>query len=152
MRSHHDTQQSPYSTQQIFDMVLDIERYPEFLPWCRTARILERGAGEMTAELAVSFLHLTESYVSHVTYRRPASPADGGAIDARLLRGPFKHLTNNWIFSPREGGGTNITLDLAFEFRSRLLDSLIGSLFGKATDKMALAFAKRADALYSGKD
>jgi coenzyme Q-binding protein COQ10 len=151
MHSHSDTQQSPYSPQQIFDLVIDIERYPEFLPWCRAARVLERREGSLTAELVVSFKHITESYVSEVTYTRPQAPDDEGRIDVRLLKGPFKRLENHWVFSARPGGGTEIGLHLAFQFRSKLLDSLIGLLFGKASARMALAFKQRADALYGGK-
>ncbi len=153
MRQFHDTQQSPYSTQQIFDLVIDIERYPEFIPWCRAARILTREEGRMTAELVVSFSNFTESYVSEVIYTRPANPAEKGVIDVGLLQGPFKHLNNHWVFTALpEGKGTEISLDLAFQFRSKILDSLIGLVFGKATTKMGLAFKERADALYAVKD
>jgi coenzyme Q-binding protein COQ10 len=151
MHRYQDTQQSPYSTRQLFDLVLDIERYPEFLPWCRAARILEREGGQMKAELVVSFKHITESYVSEVTFSRPASPKEEGIIEVRLLQGPFKHLSNHWKFTPMGDGGTEISLALEFQFRSRLLDSVIGMLFGKATSKMALAFKQRADALYATK-
>jgi coenzyme Q-binding protein COQ10 len=152
MHRYHDTQQSPYSARQIFDLVMDIERYPEFLPWCRAARILERSAGRMKAELVVSFKHITESYVSEVTYTEPDDrQGAGGVIDVRLLQGPFRHLSNHWQFTPLAQGGTEIALELEFQFRSRLLDSLIGLLFGKATSKMAMAFKQRADALYSAK-
>src|SRR5580693_4958927 len=100
MHHYSDKQQSPYSTQQIFDLVMDIERYPEFLPWCRAARVLERKDGHLTAELVVSFKHISESYVSEVTHSRPASPQDSGSIEAHLIRGPFKHLSNHWTFTP----------------------------------------------------
>jgi len=151
MHTHRDTQISPYSTQQIFDLVIDIERYPEFLPWCRASRVLERGEGRLAGELVISFSPITESYVSDVTYTRPAGTNEPGMIDVHLRRGPFKHLTNHWVFTPQPGGGCEIALDLAFEFRSRLLESLIGMLFGKASRKMALAFKQRADALYASK-
>ncbi len=152
MHRHQDIQKSPYSARQIFDLVMDIERYPEFLPWCRAARILERSAGRMKAELVVSFKHITESYVSEVTYTEPDDGKGAiGVIEVRLLQGPFKHLSNHWRFTPLAQGGSEIALELEFQFRSRLLDSLIGLLFGKATSKMAMAFKQRADALYSTK-
>ncbi len=75
MHISDDTQKLPYSTEQLFDLVIDIERYPEFLPWCRAARILERGENRLLAELVVCFKHITESYVSEVTFRRPAAHA-----------------------------------------------------------------------------
>jgi coenzyme Q-binding protein COQ10 len=148
MHTYHDTQQSQYSTRQLFDLVIDIERYPEFLPWCRAARILERGDGRMLAELVISFKHITENYVSEVTFKTPQSPQDSGSIDVNLVRGPFKYLTNKWAFTPLPDGGAQIALDLSFKFRSMLLDSIIGLLFGKASKKMVLAFKERADALY----
>jgi coenzyme Q-binding protein COQ10 len=147
MKHYSDTQISPYAPHQLFGLVLDIERYPEFLPWCRAARILERGEGRLLGELVISFKHITESYVSEVIFTPPADGREG-RIDVRLVRGPFKHLENHWVFTPRADGGTEIALDLTFQFRTRLLDSLIGMLFGKATLKMAAAFKQRADDLY----
>src|SRR5579884_1158185 len=151
MHTHNEKQQSPYTPAQIFDLVIDIERYPEFLPWCRAARILERGEGRMLAELVISFKHITESYVSDVVFSRPSAAGEEGWIIVSLIRGPFEHLSNQWRFHPRPDGGTDISLSLSFQFRSRLLDSLIGLLFGKASAKMASAFSKRADQLYGGK-
>lgn len=147
MKNYHDTQISPYSPAQLYALVLDIERYPEFLPWCRAARILERGEGRVLGELVISFKGITESYVSEVTFTPPQENAEG-AIDVALVRGPFKHLENHWKFIPRADGGTDINLHLAFAFRSKLLDSMIGMMFGKATTKMAAAFKERADELY----
>lgn len=147
MRHFHDIQQSPYSPRQLFDLVLDIERYPEFLPWCRAARITERGEGRMMAELVISFKHITENYASEITYQRPEDGGQG-RIDVTLVRGPFSHLQNHWNFSPLPAGGSEIALDLSFQFRSSLLDAIIGLLFGKASAKMVGAFRERADRLY----
>ena len=144
MPSHTEQQISPYTPQQLFDLVADIEKYPEFLPWCRAARILERGNNEFLGELVISFAHITESYTSRVTLSEPHS------IDVVMVKGPFEYLTNKWKFTPLENG-TRIDLALDFKFRSRLLEKLIGSLFSKATNKMAGAFKKRAQELY-GKD
>ena len=151
MHSYNDTQESEYCPQQLFDLVIDIERYPEFLPWCRAARILERHDNRLVAELVISFKHFTESYVSEVVFRRPQTATDSGVIDVKLVRGPFEALANHWSFMPRDKGGSAITLDLSFKFRSRLLDSIIGILFGKACIKMVRAFKDRADALYTVK-
>ncbi|MDE3037408.1 MAG: type II toxin-antitoxin system RatA family toxin [Pseudomonadota bacterium] len=145
MTSHTEQQISPYSPQQLFDLVADVERYPEFLPWCRAARVLEHKDGEILAELVISFAHLTERYTSRVTL----SPPD--AIDAAMIKGPFTHLENRWRFTP-EGGGTRIDFFLDFRFRSKLLEKLIGGLFGKAAAKMTGAFKTRADELYGKKN
>jgi coenzyme Q-binding protein COQ10 len=147
MPSHAEQKHSPYNTQQLFDLVADVERYPDFLPWCRAARILERGEGYMLAELVISFSHLTERYTSRVTLSRPVLPQQEGAIDVTMVKGPFEHLVNRWRFAPA-ASGTQIDFFLDFKFRSRLLEKLIGSLFAKATAKMVGAFNDRADALY----
>lgn len=147
MKHYHDTQRSTYAPRQLYDLVLDIEKYPEFLPWCRAARILSREEGTLLGELVISFRHITESYVSEVTFTPPEESSEG-RIDVKLVRGPFRHLENHWQFIPMQDGGTEIKLSLAFQFRTRLLDSLIGLLFGKATLKMAHAFKQRADELY----
>ncbi len=141
MPSHTEQQFSPYTPQQLFDLVADIEKYPDFLPWCRAARILERRENEFLGELIISFAHITESYTSSVTLSAPHS------IDVVMVKGPFEYLTNQWKFTPVENG-TRIDLTLDFKFRSRILEKLIGSLFSKATSKMAGAFKKRADELY----
>ena len=151
MPSHDEQQVLPYNTQQMFDLVADIERYPEFLPWCKAARILERREGELVGELAVRFAHMTERYTSRVTLQRPAQPGDTGAIDVTMIQGPFEHLTNRWQFT-RADGGTQVDFFIDFKFRSRLLEKLIGGMFGKATDKMIDAFRQRAEALYGNQE
>lgn len=147
MPSHAERRTLPYSTQQLFDLVADIERYPEFLPWCRAARILERGEGYFLGELVISFHHFTEGYTSRVTVQRPATPESRGQIDVVMVKGPFEHLTNHWKFSPHPQG-CEIDFALDFKFRSRLMEKLIGGLFGKATAKMVEAFTQRAAAMY----
>jgi coenzyme Q-binding protein COQ10 len=142
MPLHTEQQFSPYTPQQLFDLVSDVARYPEFLPWCRAARILERKENEFLGELVISFAHLTESYVSRVTLH------PSHAIDVVLVRGPFEHLTNNWKFTPGKDGGTVIDFSLDFKFRSKILEKMIGPLFSKATAKMVSAFKARADVLY----
>ena len=155
-------------------MVMDVEKYPEFLPWCKAARVIDRAchaeqretslptngdpslALRMTesfiGELVISFNHLTESYKSKVVgtspIPNPQSPIPTeGRIEVTLISGPFKHLSNHWRFEPVEGG-TNIHFALDFAFRSKLLERLMGSLFAKAVEKMTSAFMHRADVLY----
>lgn len=144
MPSHVEQQQSPYSPQQLFELVADVEKYPQFLPWCRAARILERKENEFLGELVISFAHHRESYVSRVVLDSPHE------INVTMVSGPFEYLTNHWKFSARPGGGTDIDLALDFKFKSRMLEKLIGSLFAKASAKMVTAFKARADALYGG--
>lgn len=142
MSVHRQQQFSPYSPQQIFDLVADVARYPEFLPWCRAARILTRGENEFTAELVISFKHMTERYTSRVEL------VPHSMITATMTHGPFHHLLNRWEFSEAPGGGTEINLLLDFKFKSMILEKLIGPLFATASTRMAKAFSDRADALY----
>lgn len=151
MPVHSEQQLSPYTTQQLFDLVADIERYPEFLPWCRAARVLERKEGELLGELVIVFAHMTERYTSRVVLNRPVTSNDAGAIDVTMVKGPFEHLVNRWRFTPQPGGGTQIDFFLDFKFRSRILEKLIGSLFSKATAKMVSAFRERADKQFGAK-
>lgn len=144
MPAHSETRFSPYAPQQLYDLVIDVERYPEFLPWCRAARIVERKPEFFLGELVISFRHLTERYTSKVYgHTKDATPE----IHVELVSGPFEYLTNHWRFEAAEGG-TNIHFHVDFRFKSRLLDTLIGSLFTRASEKMTQAFAERADALY----
>lgn len=151
MPAHSEQQFSPYNTQQLFDLVADVERYPEFLPWCRAARVVERGQGYLLGELVISFSHMVERYTSRVALVPPTGPNEGGSIDVEMVSGPFQYLTNQWVFTPRAGGGTQIDFALDFKFRSKILERLIGGMFAKATAKMATAFKERADALYGAR-
>lgn len=144
MPSHTEQQVLPYTPEQVFALVADIERYPEFLPWCRAARIVGRGEGECLAELVISFNHMTEKYTSRVVFTPPS------AIDVAMVKGPFSHLINRWHFAP-EDGGTRVDFFLDFKFRSFLLEKMLGSMFEKATAHMIEAFRNRADRLYGKK-
>lgn len=146
MPIHTECQLSPYSPSQLFDMVVDVEKYPEFLPWCRAARVMNRTEHEFLGELVISFAHITENYTSRVVLNKQA-----GTIDVTMVKGPFEHLTNNWKFTAMENG-TKIDFALDFKFHSRILEKLIGSLFSKATAKMVTAFKERSNHLYGKVD
>lgn len=146
---HHDIQYSPYTPRQIFDLVADVPRYPEFLPWCRAARILKRyDDNTFLAELVIAYKGLSERYTSRVELVPAESETGRHAIHVEMTEGPFHHLTNDWKFMPEEEGGTAIELDLDFAFNSRILEALIGKFFALATGRMAEAFKRRADELY----
>lgn len=140
MRTHEEIVISPYTSAQIYALVADVEKYPEFIPWCAGARIVERGEGFVIADLLVGFKGITETYRSKVHLRE-------NEIDIEYLRGPFSHLENIWKFRPH-GLGCEIDFMIKFEFRSKLLQALIGGLFDKAVMKMMHAFEERADAMY----
>jgi len=147
MRTYTETRILPYTPEQLFGLVVDIEKYPQFIPWCRGARVVSREAdGAFLGELVVSFGHLTERYTSRVVPIAPSITSEG-RIEVTLVSGPFKHLNNHWRFAPH-AQGCEIHLDLDFEFKSKLLDKMLGGFFGRACEKMVGAFTARAGSLY----
>jgi len=143
MPTHAEKRHLPYSSEQMFDLVADVERYPEFLPWCVGARIRRIVGDTMFADLVIGFKMIRESYTSKVVLDRP-----GRRLDITYTEGPFRHLNNHWRFEPTEDGGTDIDFFIDFEFRSRLLQMLIGALFNEAVRVMVHSFEKRAAQLY----
>lgn len=134
---------SPYSPQQLFDLVADVARYPEFLPWCKATRILSHSENEFLGELVVVFKGFREQYTSRVTL----DPVEY-RITAEMVEGPFHHLVNRWHLESRAEGGTVVHLDLDFRFKSKILEGLIGGMFQRASEKMVSAFRERAVVLY----
>jgi len=147
MPAHSESRSFPYATDKLYALVADVENYPVFLPWCRAARILQRFDDGFTAELIISFKGLTEQYTSRITLTPPAGDHANCRIDVELVSGPFHHLSNHWSFAPN-GADTQVEFSLDFQFKTKLLDMLIGQLFSKATQKMVEAFSARAHALY----
>ena len=133
----------PFTKEQLFALVRDVEQYPEFLPWCLGARILEKNANVFTAELVISFKNFTENYISEVTLN------EFDNIDVKLIRGPFKYLKSSWTFKDSGAGGTIIDFNVEFEFKSKILQKLIGMVFEIAQKKMINAFEKRANEIYN---
>ena len=142
MAIHTERRHLAFTPEQLFGLVADVERYPEFLPWCLGARVLERRGNVMTADLVIGFKLIRERFRSRVELAEPER------IDVTFISGPLKRLENQWLFSPRAGGGTVVDFYIDYEFRSRLLQSLIGALFADATHRMVGAFEARAAALY----
>jgi coenzyme Q-binding protein COQ10 len=134
-----------YTPMQMFDLVADIERYPEFLPWCHAARVKRREGTNVVAELAIGLGPFHERFVSRVVL---APDSTGGPrIETTGIEGPFKLLTSRWIFLPHDGG-TLIDFELEFDFRSRLLQHAVRVLFAEAVRRMVSAFESRAAKLY----
>lgn len=149
MPQAHDTRIVPHDAAQMFDLVADIRRYPEFLPWCKALRVRseeidERGRGLVVADMVARFKGFEERFTSRVTLDKP-----GLAIDVAYVDGPFKRLVNAWRFQPLESGGSQVDFDIDFEFRSRMLQLLAKSMLEKALLKLSSAFVERADALYA---
>jgi coenzyme Q-binding protein COQ10 len=143
MPTHAEERVLPFTPEQLFALVADIERYPEFLPWCVGARIRERRPDLVVADLVIGFRMFRERFTSRVALDPPRR------IDVTYAEGPFRHLTNHWDFSPAVGG-CRIDFFVDFEFRSRLLQRVIEMLFGEAVRRMVGAFERRAHDLYGG--
>ena len=141
MPTHAEQRLLPYTPEQLYDLVADIERYPEFLPWCVAARVRERTGQLVVADLMIGFKMIRERFTSRVSL----TPKQ--RIDVVYSDGPFKHLHNHWIFEPAEGG-CRIDFYVEFEFRSRTLQKIIEVLFHEAVRRMVAAFETRARDLY----
>lgn len=143
MPTHAEKRVLPYSQEQMFNLVADVERYPEFLPWCVACRIRENETPDaFVADLIIGFKFVRERFTSLVALDRP------DRIDVVYKEGPFRHLTNHWTFSADARGHCVIDFYIDFEFRSRTLQSLIGRLFNEAVKRMVNGFERRAKVLY----
>ncbi len=142
MPTHAEQRRLPYTPEQLFDLVADVERYPEFLPWALACRVRSREGDTLYADLVIGFKMVRERFTSKVVLDRPRR------VDVTYTQGPFKYLNNHWIFNPTEDGGTVIDFYIDFEFRSRLLQKLMGALFNEAVRLMVSAFERRARQLY----
>jgi coenzyme Q-binding protein COQ10 len=142
MPTHAEKKLLPYTREQLFDLVADIERYPEFLPWCVGARIRERNGNEIVGDLLIGYKMVRERFTSRVVLSRP------DRIDVSYSEGPFKYLNNHWIFLPQPGGETLIDFYVDFEFRSKMLQRIMEMFFTEAVKRMVAAFERRAHQLY----
>ena len=131
-----------YSPQQMFEIVADVERYPEFLPWCLGTRITKREGDVLEADMLIGFRMFRERFGSHVELDRP-----GREINVRYTHGPFRYLLNRWRFLPH-AEGCEIDFYVDFEFRSRLLQKIMGALFTEAVHRMVSAFEARAGKIH----
>ncbi|HJP23422.1 MAG TPA: type II toxin-antitoxin system RatA family toxin [Alphaproteobacteria bacterium] len=145
MPTHAEKRTLPHTPEQLFELVAGIDRYPEFLPWCTSARITKREGNLLHADITVGFKVFREKFTSRVTLDRPHR------VDVKYLSGPFRYLNNHWIFHPEPDGHCTIEFFIDFEFRSRLLQRLIGALFNEAVKHMVRAFEIRAGRLYGTK-
>lgn len=141
MPTHAEKKILRYTPEQIFQMVADVHRYPEFLPWCVGARVLTRDETKLTADLTIGFKMFRETFRSEVSLERPQK------VEVKYLDGPFRYLNNTWTLTPVPGG-TEVNFFVDFEFRSKLLQAVIGTVFNEAVRMMVRAFERRAMALY----
>ena len=140
-----------HTADQMFDLVADVERYPEFVPLCSALKIRQRnakpdGTEAIVADMTVSFKLVKETFTSEVTLDRPNLK-----ISVRYLRGPFSNMETRWTFEPKGDNACDVGFFTAYEFKSRMLAMLMGSMFDAAFSRFAAAFEKRADVIYGKK-
>ena len=147
MPTHAEKRNMPWTAQQMYDLVADVASYPKFLPWTAAARIRRRtpveGGELLEADLVISFKLFRERFGSRVTLR-----PDEKRIDVEYLDGPFKYLNNHWQFTDLPEGGCEVDFFVDFEFRSSMLQAVIGMVFNEAMQRIVRAFEKRAMELY----
>jgi coenzyme Q-binding protein COQ10 len=143
MTTHSEKRVLAHRPEQLFELVADVQRYPEFLPWCVAARVRSKTEEMLIADLIIGFQMFRESFTSYVKMDR-----DTLSIEVEYAEGPFKYLTNKWQFIEHPDGCV-IDFYVDFEFKSRLLQTVIESLFTEAVKRMVRAFETRANSLYN---
>jgi len=147
LRTHRLTRASPHTAEQMFTLVGDVERYPEFVPWVTALRawnptLSDDGSNTVDAEASVGFAVFRETFSTRVR-RDPTKQV----VSVNLISGPFRHLVNEWRFTPTDGG-CEIAFFIEFEFRSRFLEALLDANFDRAVRRLIDCFESRADQLY----
>jgi coenzyme Q-binding protein COQ10 len=148
MPTHSEIRVLPYTAQQMYDLVADVAKYPQFLPWCAAARVRsvtkqEDGSNLMKADLVISFKVFRERFGSNVVLY----PAEN-RLEIEYLDGPFKYMKSSWEFADVEGG-CEVKFFVDFEFRNAMLQGIIGVVFNEAMQRIVRAFERRAADLYS---
>ncbi|MFT4194614.1 type II toxin-antitoxin system RatA family toxin [Ottowia sp.] len=145
MKSVHKSVLIWYAAREMYDLVIDIERYPDFLPWCDHGRVLERTESGMTAEVGLSFKGVRQSFVTRNEH------VPGSEVRLHLVKGPFSRLEGVWTFTPVGGEGERacrVDLRLAYGFANALLAGLVGPVFDRIALSLVDAFVARAQQVY----
>lgn len=142
MPAIQETRSLPYSAEQMFDLVADVGRYGEFLPWVVATRVKSNSDSELLADMLVGFKSLREKFSSRVEKQRPAQ------IRVHYVDGPMRDLDNVWTFRPLDETSCEVHFSVSFSFRNALFENLAGKYVDKAFRKMVAAFEERAQQLY----
>jgi coenzyme Q-binding protein COQ10 len=141
MPTHAERKVVPYTPEQMFDLVADVGKYPQFLPWCVASRVRNQTEDGLIGDLTIGFGPFRESFTSRVTLNRPHQ------VKVTYENGPFRYLNNQWDFKA-SSRGCEVAFFVDFEFRSRILQAAIGVVFNEAVRRMVNAFLKRARDVY----
>jgi coenzyme Q-binding protein COQ10 len=144
MPTHAQRKVLRYTPEQMYALVADVRRYPEFLPWCTMANILQEDEAKLVADMTIGFKMFRETFRSEVALERPSE------VRVTYLNGPFRYLNNTWKFLAHPAG-CEVDFYVDFEFRSALLQAAIGLVFNEAVQLMVRAFERRAMALHGRK-
>lgn len=151
MKSVHKSVLIWYSPRQMFDLVIDVERYPQFLPWCSHGKVLTQDAHGMTAEVGIAFKGVSQTFVTRNEH------VPGREMRLHLVRGPFSRLEGVWTFTPvgvtdgqaaEDADACRVDLKLDYGFSSALLSALVGPVFDKIASTLVDAFVQRAEQVY----
>ena len=142
MPTHAEQRNLPHSTKRMFNLVSDVEKYPEFLPWCVGVRLKQKTTKQINADMMIGYKMFREKFSCRVELTYP------DRIDVVYEDGPFKYLNNHWIFVEEDDGTCTVDFFIDFEFNSRLLQKVIGVVFNEAVKIMVHAFEKRANIIY----
>ncbi len=145
MSTHAEKRKLPYTPEQLFELVSDVEKYPEFLPWCISCKILSRENNVFNADLVIGYKMFRETFRSKVTLNGPDH------LHVEYVKGPMKHLSNHWRFMRQDDGSCEIDFYVDFEFKNMFFQSLMGAFFNEIVRRMVAAFEARARQLYSKK-
>ena len=132
----------PYSADEMYALVADIESYGQFLPWCGGTRVLQREPEAITASIAIAYRGVHKSF----TTRNQLDPGRG--MELKLVDGPFRHLVGHWRFEPLDDQACKVSLDLDFEFSNRLIAFAVGPVFESIANSLVDSFRQRAEALH----
>jgi ribosome-associated toxin RatA of RatAB toxin-antitoxin module len=135
-----------YTAQEMFDLVVDVDHYSEFLPWCDQARVVERFDNGMVAEIGIAFAGIRQKFTTRNTH------VPGKQVHVKLVNGPFSNLDGHWTFTPVGEAGERacrIDLELQYGFQNMALAALVGPVFDKIAGTMVDAFVKRAEQVYA---
>ncbi|MCB1858350.1 MAG: type II toxin-antitoxin system RatA family toxin [Gammaproteobacteria bacterium] len=133
-----------YSAEQMFNLVKDVESYPQFLPWCRATRLISSSDSEQCGELEVARIGVSQTFSTC----NDLYPWE--RIEIRLREGPFRRLQGGWLFTPLTDRACKVELRLEFEFSGKLINVAFGKVFGQIADSLVGAFCERAGEVYGG--
>ena len=135
----------PYTSDEMYVLVNDIESYPSFLPWCTEAKILSQQEESLTATLSMALGKIKQSFTTENTMQ------DGSRIDIQLIEGPFKHLSGYWRFIQEDDQSCHIHLHMHFEFKNKIIKHMLGKAFYKVMDTLVDSFVQRAQQIYGSR-